>query len=222
MPSNTVNWGAVDTVMLDMDGTVLDLAFDNHFWRTVVPERYARTHSVTLDRAHADLEPHFQSLQGRLEWYCLDHWSGITRMDLAALKREVRHDIRPLEGSLEFLDAVRGSGRPLWLVTNAHANSWMIKLEHTGLRHHFDQVICSHDFGAPKETADFWTRFEMRHPFDAQHTLFVDDSLPVLRAARSYGIGQTIAVRRPDSTRPAREIDEFAAVDRIADLLPLA
>jgi putative hydrolase of the HAD superfamily len=222
MPRNTVNWSAVDTVMLDMGGTVLDLAFDTRFWRTVVPERYARTHGLTLEQAWAELEPHFRNLQGRLEWYCLDHWSGITRMDLAALKREVRHDIRPLEGSLRFLDAVRGSGRRLWLVTNAHAGSWVVKLEHTGLRHHFDEVVCSHDFGAPKEAADFWTRFAARHPFDAQCSLFVDDNLPVLRAARDYGIAQTIAVRRPDSTQPAREINEFPAVDGIADLLPIA
>jgi putative hydrolase of the HAD superfamily len=221
MTTSAVNWAAVDCVMLDMDGTVLDLAFDNHFWRVVVPQRYAQLHKLSAKQAWAELEPHFRNLQGRLEWYCLDHWSGITRLDLAAIKREVRHDIRPLAGSLSFLDAVRASDRPLWLVTNAHVDSWAVKLEHTGLRNHFDEVICSHDFGAPKESPEFWTRFAAKHAFDPPHTLFVDDSLAVLEAARDFGVGQTVAVRRPDSTQEARIVDAFPAVNGIADLLPV-
>jgi putative hydrolase of the HAD superfamily len=217
-----VDWSRIDCVMLDMDGTILDLAFDNHFWRVVVPQRYAQAHGVTVEQARETLAPHFRELQGRLEWYCMDHWSSLTRLDLAAIKREVRHDIRPLEGSLQFLDAVRASGKPLWLVTNAHAGSWVVKLEHTGLRHRFDEVVCSHDFGAPKENPLFWTRFVERHPFDKQRALFVDDSLPVVRAAQAFGIGQTVAIRRPDSTQPLRTVDGFVAVDGLVDLLPIS
>lgn len=217
-----VDWRRIDQVMLDMDGTILDLAFDNRFWRVVVPERYAQEHGVSVQQARDILEPHFRNLQGRLEWYCMDHWSGLTRLNLAAIKHEVRHDIRPLEGSLRFLDAVRGCGKPLWLVTNAHVDSWVVKLEHTGLRHYFDEVVCSHDFGAPKENPLFWSRFMERHPFARERALFVDDSLPVLRAARQFGIGQVVAVRCPDSGQPQRSVDDFIAVDGLADLLPIA
>ena len=216
-----VDWRRIDHVMLDMDGTILDLAFDNHFWRVVVPQRYAQEHGVSVEQAWAAQEPHIRNLQGRLEWYCLDHWSGLTRLNLAAIKHEVRHDIRPLHGSLQFLEAVRAAGKPLWLVTNAHVDSWGVKLDHTGLRHHFDEVVCSHDFGAPKENALFWDRFMGRHPFVRERALFDDDSLPVLRAAQAFGIGQVIAVRRPDTGQPARTIDEFPSIDGLQDLLPL-
>ena len=208
--------------MLDMDGTVLDLAFDNYFWREVVPERYARQKDLTLEQARAELQPHFESLQGRLQWYCLDYWSELTRLDLAALTVEIRHRIAVLEGSEEFLRAVKQSGRQLWLVTNAHRNSWALKMEQTGLGAHFDRIVGSHDFGAPKEDDQFWQRLQARHPFERERALFVDDSLPVLRAAKAYGIGQLIAIHRPDTTRPPREIAELTSVEKLADLLPIA
>jgi HAD superfamily hydrolase (TIGR01509 family) len=216
-----VDWRAVDIVMLDMDGTILDLAYDNHFWHEYVPVHYARQHGMSLEQARTVLAPLFVELEGQLRWYCLDHWSEITRLDLVALKHEIRERIQPLDGSLRFLDAVREAGKPLWLVTNAHPGSWRLKLDHTELRGYFDAIVCSHDFGAPKEHSDFWTRFETQHRFVASRALFVDDSLPVLRAARRYGLGQVVAVRAPDTTRPARHIDEFPAIDRLADLLPI-
>ena len=34
------DWRAIDTVLLDMDGTLLDLRFDNYFWLELVPRKY--------------------------------------------------------------------------------------------------------------------------------------------------------------------------------------
>lgn len=215
------DWARVERVLLDMDGTVLDLAFDNRFWRDLVPARYAEQRGLTYEQAYAELEPRFRALQGTLEWYCLDYWSWVTSMHLPTLKREVRGWIAPLQGAEDFLRAVRDSGRELWLVTNAHHGSWSLKLEHTGFLRWFDRVVCSHDFGAPKEDARFWQRFAAAHPFVRERALFADDSLAVLRAARAFGIGELVAMRRPDSRQPAREIAEFFAVERLADLLPI-
>lgn len=218
---SAVYWPAVEQVLLDMDGTVLDLAFDNRFWRELVPARYAEKHGVSLDVAQARLEPLFRNQQGTLNWYCLDYWSGVTGLDLVALKREVRHWIAPLEGSADFLRQLRASGRQVWLATNAHRESWTIKLRHTELVELFDRVVCAHDFGAPKEDARFWSRVAAAHPFEAQSALFVDDGLPMLRAARNFGIGQVVAIRRPDTTQPSREVSEFPSVERLGDLLPV-
>lgn len=219
--TKTVNWSAVEWVILDMDGTILDLAYDNYFWRELVPERYARLRGLTLDAARRELEPQFTAIQHTLPWYCTDYWSQLTGLNMAALKHEVRHRIGPLDGAVDFLHAVRASGRKLWLATNAHRDSWGLKLEHTGLRPLFDEIICSHDFAVPKEHPEFWPRVMAKHPFDATRSLFADDSLPVLHAAREFGIGQVVAIRAPDTTLPTRTITEFTATDRLADLLPL-
>src|SRR5437899_1781332 len=97
-----VNWDCVDHVLLDMDGTLLDLAFDNRFWRELLPQRYARHHGLSVDEARERLTPQFLAMQGRLEWYCLDYWSDVTQLDVAALKEEMRHLIAPLQGSEAF------------------------------------------------------------------------------------------------------------------------
>lgn len=216
-----INWDAVDHVLLDMDGTVLDLGFDNYFWGEVVPARYAQAKAISFEAARAELQPHFERLRGTLPWYSLAHWSELTGLDLPALKREVRQRIRPLEGSQDFLLAVKQSGRPLWLVTNADPQALDIKQTHAGLEKYFDRLISSHDFGAPKEDARFWPRLIERFPFMPERALFVDDSLPVLESARAFGIGQLIAIRHPDTQQPARDVPGFPAVDRLADLLPV-
>lgn len=219
MTALNIDWSQIDQVLLDMDGTVLDLSFDNHFWLELLPQRYAARHGLSLDESLARLVPEFRATQGTLNWYCLDYWSQFTGLDIIAMKTELRHRMCPLPGSHEFLEAVRDSGRPLWLVTNAHPGSWTVKLEETGIGRHFERVISSHDFGMPKEDARFWPALVDAHPFDPSRTLFADDSLPVLRAAKHYGIREVVAIRHPDSTQAPRVIDEFSAVDRLPDLL---
>lgn len=221
MDNKLLDWSSVEWVLLDMDGTLLDLAYDNWFWRTLVPERYAAAHALSMAEAEIALAPRFAEVAHTLPWYCTDYWSEITGLDIAALKRGSRERIGVLDGTEEFLTAVRDSGRHLWLATNAHRDSWQVKLEHTGLAHYFEHIICSHDFGAPKESQDFWNGFNAKHPFVKERAFFADDSLPVLRGAAAFGIGQIRAIACPEKNQPRREISEFMAVDRLVDLLPI-
>jgi putative hydrolase of the HAD superfamily len=127
--------------------------------------------------------------------------------------------VRYLPGAREFLAAVRARGKALWLVTNAHRDTLAVKAEQTGIDRLVDRVVSSHDFRAPKESVEFWQRLERRHPFARDRALLVEDSLAVLAAATAYGVAHTIAIRRPDSRRPPREIAAFAAVDGVAKLV---
>lgn len=218
--SDIVNWDQIDWVILDMDGTILDLSYDNYFWRELVPQRYAQINQLSLEQARAILTPKFQEVQHTLPWYCTDYWSDVTGINMAALKHEIRHLIGPLDGAVDFLHAVRRSGRKLWLATNAHRDSWSLKLEQTGLTDLFDVIVCSHQYGAPKEVPQFWQRFQAQYPFDPARALFVDDSLPVLEAARAFGIGQVVAISHPDTSLPPRVIENFPATPRLATIAP--
>lgn len=215
------DWTRVHHVLLDMDGTMLDLAFDNFIWRHLVPQRYAAARGLSLDDAIAQLQPQFMAVAHTLPWYDLDHWSRVTGLDVAALHHEFAHRASVLDGTLIFLDAVRASGRPMWVVTNAHPESWKPKLAHTGIAHYFEHIVSSHDLQAPKEDALYWQRLQQRYGFDPARSLFADDSRPVLESARAFGIDQIVAMCHPDTTQPHREFPDFHAVRRLNELLPL-
>ena len=215
-----IPWDRIDNVFLDMDGTLLDLKFDNHFWLDFVPSRYAQDNGLPVDEAKRRLLDLYRSREGTLEWYCVDHWSRELGLDIVLLKEEVDHLIAVHPHVIDFLEAVRQSGKRCVLVTNAHQKTLAFKLERTPLAGYFDRVVCSHDIGVPKEHAEFWARFHAVEPFEPERTLFVDDSLSVLRAARDYGIRWLIAVVRPDSTQPVRSVDEFTAIQDFSSLAP--
>ncbi|MGR8934734.1 MAG: GMP/IMP nucleotidase [Gammaproteobacteria bacterium] len=215
-----LDWEKIETVLLDMDGTLLDLNFDNHFWQEFVPLRYARQHHLTLEESKRRLEPLFKSMEGKLEWYCLDYWSRELQLDIAGLKAEVSGLIAVLPHVTDFLEQLKASPRHVLLVTNAHPDTLGIKMEKTCLRPFFDAIVCSHDYGMPKEHSDFWPQLQSRYPFDKHRTVLIDDSLAVLNSARQFGIAHLVAVARPDSRRPPRQIDGFIAVQDFRVLMP--
>lgn len=215
-----LDWNTIDTVFLDMDGTLLDLRFDNHFWLEHVPLRFAEARGLPLEDAKADLMGRYQDRMGTLEWYCIDHWSRELGLDIAMLKAEVDHLIAVHPHVLAFLEALAAAGKRRVLVTNAHQRSIELKMQKTRLDGHLERIICSHDLRAAKESPEFWPRMQGTEAFDPQRTLFVDDSLSVLRAARQYGFHWLLAILSPDSAQPARDCAEFEAVNDFSTLLP--
>ncbi len=207
-----IDWSQIDTVLLDMDGTLLDLHFDNHFWLEHVPRRYAEANGLDLDAATDELMGRYGEVAGTLNWYSVDHWSHELGLDIVLLKQEVSHLIALHPHVLDFLDALQQAGKRRVLVTNAHRKTLAVKLDHTPLGEHLDRLLCSHDFGLPKEHLGFWDRLRGAEPFDPTRTLFVDDSLPVLRSAADYGIRWLLAIDQPDSRQPVKDTAEFDSV----------
>jgi putative hydrolase of the HAD superfamily len=213
-----IDWNQIDIVMLDMDGTLLDLHFDNHFWLEYVPAQYAEANGMPLDQARNELMARYKSVEGTLEWYCVDHWSRELELDITLLKEEVDHLIAVHPHVIDFLDQLMCAGKERILVTNAHQKTLALKMEKTRLAGYFNQVISSHQLGLPKEHPEFWNRLQNLHPFDRARTLFVDDSPSVLASARGYGIQWLLAILKPDSKEPPREIGEFPAIHDFSEI----
>ncbi|WP_262965409.1 GMP/IMP nucleotidase [Methylobacter psychrophilus] len=214
-----IDWKKIDTVLLDMDGTLLDLNFDNHFWKEFVPLKFARQKGISIDLAKQALEPRFKSMEGSLEWYCLDYWSNALELDIAGLKAEISGLIAVLPHVTEFLEKLQQSSQRVILVTNAHRDSLGLKMEKTCLQPFFDEIISSHDLGFPKEHANFWELLQQQQVFDKKTTILIDDSLAVLNSARLFGIEHLISVSKPDSKQPKRDIIDYAAIEDFRELM---
>jgi len=215
-----LNWIDIDTVLLDMDGTLLDLHFDDHFWREHLPRRYAERHGMSIGHAKSRLQSHYDATSGTLEWYCLDYWRRTLDMDIVRLKEEVRHLIAFRPETIEFLSVLRACGKRTVLVTNAHTDSLALKLRETGLDDHLHHVYCAHDLGLAKEDPAFWSKLQEQEPFAPERTLLIDDNLDVLESARKGGIRHLVAIAQPDSRRPARQIDRFPVIHGFAEISP--
>ncbi len=211
--SSALPWSCIDTVLLDMDGTLLDLRFDNHFWLEHLPDHYARQQGLSPAAARQQLHERFERKKGQLDWYCLDYWSHELGLPIQALKREIAHLIAPRPGALDFLASLRRCGKRVILITNAHPDSLALKLERIDLAPWFEQLISAHSYGYPKEHPAFWQCLQQTLQFIPGNSLFIDDSPGILRSARQAGIGWLRAVARPDSGQPPVNTAEFTAID---------
>ena len=204
-----------------MDGTILDLHFDNHFWLEHLPMRYSQKMNITIEEAKAKLSANYHAVVGTIEWYCLDYWADQTQMPIKALKREIEHLIQLREDAKKFLVALKASGREVILVTNAHPEALSLKIERTQLDQYFDVLYSTHEFGVTKESQLLWQRLQKKQGFDNSSTLFIDDSVEILHSAKNFGIKHLLAVANPDSKKAVNTIDDFCSVTNFEDLIPL-
>ena len=216
-----INWDCIDTVLLDMDGTLLDLHFDNYFWNSYLPKRYAQVHGHREEDARSLLMSRFEAHEGTLEWYSVDYWSEQLQLDVPGLKHEIKHLISVRPFVEEFLRSLREHGKALYLVTNAHRQSLDIKMACTGLDRWFDAVVVSHDLRLPKENPEFWPALNQLHPFNPQRTLLIDDAEPVLNSAQFHGIAHLLTLLQPDSRRQRRLDTRFPGIHHFDEIMPL-
>ena len=208
-------------MLLDLDGTLLDLHFDNYFWLQHIPRRYAERHALAPEHARALLHQRFKALQGTMQWYCLDHWGAELRLDILALKREVQHLIAPRPNVGAFLSALNDAGKQVVLTTNAHPHSLALKMQRVPLQRHFDAVRSSHQYNCPKESEAFWEALDQDLEFERSRTLFVDDNDAVLDAAQRFGIARVFGIRQPDSRGVHIDRGPYRRLHDFNELLPI-
>lgn len=216
---SSIPWSEIQTVFLDMDGTLLDLHFDNHFWLEHLPKRVAEHRRLPKVEVEHLLNEHYAKIEGSLNWYCLDYWEAYLGIDVVALKHEVAERIAMRVHVEEFLTYLRKLNKRIVLLTNAHHKSVNLKFNYVNLAPYFDKIITSHDLGLAKEETGFWEKLVLIESFKPNQTLFIDDNLNVLRMAKQYGVKYLLAVREPDSKLPPKDTAEFAAVNCYKELM---
>lgn len=216
-----LDWTQIDTVLLDMDGTLLDLNFDNFFWLEYLPERYAEKFNLPADVARNQINKKTRALEGTLQWYSTTYWTEALDIDVVALKQEVRHLVTEMPFCHEFLDGLKAAKKDIIMVTNAHHDSLNLKMDKTGLAHKFDKLITVHEFSLPKENILCWSEVQKIHPFNPLRTLLIDDNLNVLKSAEQYGISYLLAIYQPDSKAPVKDVEHFQAIHTFDEIFPI-
>lgn len=217
--SSGFSWQEIDTVFLDLDGTLLDKYFDDYFWQEFVPEVFARENRVDKAAAKTKLLSTYKKIEDTLEWTDLDYWSGELCLDIPMLKKEISHLIALRPQVIEFLEYLEANRKKTYLVTNAHPKTLEVKLEKIDITKHFTAIFCSKDIGSAKEQPEFWTGLQELLPFNRHRTLFVDDTERVLQSARNYGLSHLIHIAQPSSQLPATFSTDFRSILNFQELM---
>lgn len=210
-------------LMFDMDGTLLDLAFDDLIWNTRLPERHAETHQCTLEESKEILHTFYQQHNHTLCWYSSKYWTEKVEVDVLKLQYDNQEKIAPRPGCFELLEQLKQHGYRCWLLTNADQASLQLKLENIDLSPYFEVMLSSEEIGYSKEFVEFWEILQQKHDFDPQYAMMIDDTEKVLQGAEKFGITQLITIVQPSSGRAARQAHDlnYPAIQNLTELLPL-
>jgi len=215
-----IDWNSIDTVLLDMDGTLLDRHFDDHFWLEHVPKRWAERNGTSLEYAREHLYSLFRSQENTLNWTDLDYWSDRLLMDIPLLKQEVDHLIAVHPFVVEFLLFLKQHRKSIWLVTNAHSKTLDLKMRKTRIGTYFDGIISAHQIGLPKEDDRFWSALQQFISYDPFTTLLGEDSEKNLGTAQRFNIRYLVYVSRYSSTvRPEHSL-VYKSIEYFSQLIP--
>lgn len=220
-PQITANfsWQQIDTVLLDLDGTLLDKYFDDFFWEEFVPKVFAGKNSMSIAAAKKTLLDTYKKVESTLKWTDLDYWSAELSLDIPLLKKEISHLISIRPQVIEFLEFLKEQKKNIYLVTNAHPKAIAVKLARVNIREHFAAIFSSKEVGAAKEQPEFWYKLSDLLPFDKNRTLFVDDTEKVLQSAESYGLCHLLHIAKPSSKLPAAFSPSFPSIISFKELM---
>ncbi|NUG02360.1 HAD-IA family hydrolase [Acinetobacter oleivorans] len=210
-------------IMFDMDGTLLDLAFDDFIWNECLPERHAKTHQLPLSVSKEKLYQFYQSHRHTLVWYSSTYWTKTVGVDVLKLQQEFQSKIQARSGCIELLQQLKEQGYICWLVTNADRASLRLKLDNIAIEHFFDVIISSEQVGYAKEDINFWQELQKLHPFNPDEIIFIDDTALVLKTAEKFGIQHLFTISQPSSLKDIKQHQDlkFKALDQLTELLSI-
>lgn len=210
-------------ILFDMDGTLLDLAFDDFIWNQQLPEAYAMLHQCSIQHSLKKFNEFHQQSRQTLAWYSSKAWTALTGVDVMQLHYQHANRVKIRQNSLKLLQTLNDLGYDCWVVTNADQTNLAFKCHILPeFPHYFQHMISSEQIGYAKEHPEFWKTLQQLHPFDPTHVVLIDDNFSVLHAAKQFGINHLLTILQPSSEQKARCPDQlnYPYLDDLMELMP--
>ena len=185
----------IECLLIDMDGVILDNAYDNDFWQNQIPEVIADNKGIAFDDAKRLAIQIFNYKKNTKDWYDVDYWSNMLDIDIEAQKRSEKSfsRISLYDGVIDTLNALKNKTKII-LITNAHRKTLNIKLEKYNLTPYFDEMVCAHELNYVKEDIQLWYMLRSKYRLDYEKTLLVEDTINNINVGLSAGISGAIYV----------------------------
>jgi putative hydrolase of the HAD superfamily len=185
----------IECLLIDMDGVILDNAYDNDFWQNQIPEVIADSKGIAFDDAKRLAIQIFNYKKNTKDWYDVDYWSNMLDIDIEAQKRSEKSfsRISLYDGVIDTLSVLKNKTKMI-LITNAHRKTLNIKLEKYNLAPYFDEMVCAHELNYVKEDIQLWYMLRSKYRLDYEKTLLVEDTINNINVGLSAGISGAIYV----------------------------
>jgi len=185
----------IECLLIDMDGVILDNAYDNDFWQNQIPEVIADNKGIAFDDAKRLAIQIFNYKKNTKDWYDVDYWSNMLDIDIEAQKRSEKSfsRISLYDGVIDTLSVLKNKTKMI-LITNAHRKTLNIKLEKYNLTPYFDEMVCAHELHYVKEDIQLWYMLRSKYRLDYEKTLLVEDTINNINVGLSAGISGAIYV----------------------------
>ena len=185
----------IECLLIDMDGVILDNAYDNDFWQNQIPEVIADSKGIAFDDAKRLAIQIFNYKKNTKDWYDVDYWSNMLNIDIEAQKRSEKSfsRISLYDGVIDTLSVLKSKTKMI-LITNAHRKTLNIKLEKYNLAPYFDEMVCAHELNYVKEDIQLWYMLRSKYRLDYEKTLLVEDTINNINVGLSAGISGAIYV----------------------------
>lgn len=210
--------GALDAVVFDMDGVLLDseplhLAALN---RVIGEEGHSYDHEQNRRFVGASLADTWTTVHAELSLaWPLEHY--YRRYDDEVLQVLRTETLRPLPGVSELLEALMGLESKIGLATQSHRLWVEATLAGLSLNGVFAAVVTGDSVARGKPYPDLYLRACELLGADPRQSLAIEDSLPGARSARAAGM-RVVGVRN-QYAGAALECESDVLVDRVDELL---
>ena len=211
-----VKLNSTTAILSDLDGVILDLAYDKKFWELWLPEQVTRQTNKSIEEAKAEIMTEIDIQRGTLNFYDLNYWDDLLNVDCMQIFQEKEERCSYLAGSYEALQRLSTLKNPKYILTNGDPRIQEYKAETQNFLEFFDSIFYSMHAGYPKESKEFWALARHNLNLEFEDAIFIDDDLKVVTAAAKAGIKQ-VAWITPGKNRILQNgIETFAS---LADLI---